>query len=190
MRVPDDVAWWQSIRDEAKRQFDTWKRSQNAFDEWIHTGAFDVGDGPDRLLYPLGRYVFPRSPSGVSIYRNMIEASRHPLNVFWFRNQVIDGGPWDYKPTWANRAFENFGNFNYGATGTAMFLSPRFLKREAGRNQVENNRSKPEWGSPGSRWNPWGGSGSYGDDPVDQWWIEQGVRFAENRGFGGMRSGL
>ena len=41
-----------------------------------------------------------------------------PLNLFWFRSQVQNKGPWDYKQY--SRGFEDFGNYNYGYTGAAM----------------------------------------------------------------------
>ncbi len=34
-----------------------------------------------------------------------------------------------------------------------------------------------EKGDPGPRWNPWGGYGSFGDDPADQAWISSGSQY-------------
>lgn len=49
--------------------------------------------------------------------------------------------------------------------------------KEAGKAQVKAGTSDPSWGSPGLRFYPHTGSGSFGDDPVDQYWIQQGVRY-------------
>jgi len=123
-----------------------------------------AGDCPD----------VPTAPPGVDIDRNIQEAERR-WNPFWFRKQVRNKGPWDYKQR--GPQYEDFGNFNYGATGTAFEFSERTLLREAGRAQVEASTSKPEWGDPGSRLNPWGGNPPYGDDPRDQVQIKKGIEY-------------
>jgi hypothetical protein len=48
----------------------------------------------------------------------------------WFRSQVTDFGPWDYKRQ--DSKYEDFGNFNYGATGAAFGFSEDTLLRMAG----------------------------------------------------------
>ena len=96
-------------------------------------------------------------------------------------NDVRTGKSWDYKQLGSE--YENFGNFNYGATGAAVGFSLRILKREAGRASLvameESKRKRYEelWGTPGSRLNPDGGTKSFGDDPKDQKWIERGFRY-------------
>ena len=42
----------------------------------------------------------------------------------WFYNQVKEGGPWDYK---RQGPYDDFGNFNYGATGGALFTEDELL---------------------------------------------------------------
>lgn len=113
-------------------------------------------------------------PPGVDINKNIEEAKRH-LDPRWFYDQVKNKGPWDYKQQ--GRQYQDFGNFNYGATGKAFGFSENTLLREAGRAQQKAGTSKPEWGNPGSRWNPFGGSGTYGDDPADAVLIQQGVQY-------------
>jgi hypothetical protein len=141
------------------------------------------GQYPADFVGPLGpndtRSRIPELPPGVDINAN-IEAARGQ-DVLWFQDQVRNDGPWDYKQqrTYPGQ-YEAGGNFNYGATGRALGLSERFLLREAGRAQQAAGTSLPEWGSPGSRWNPWGGSGSFGDDPGDQYWIRQGSQYYES----------
>ncbi|WLQ11865.1 RHS repeat-associated core domain-containing protein [Hahella aquimaris] len=118
----------------------------------------------------------PPSPVGTNIYLNIIVA-KGKLSPFWFYNQVRNRGPWDYKQQGAK--YQDFGNFHYGATGTALGFSSSTLYREAGRAQQSAGTSLPNWGEPGSRFNPWGGSPPYGDDPTDQAQIESGINFCE-----------
>jgi RHS repeat-associated protein len=119
----------------------------------------------------------PVGPPGVDVDANIKEARKH-VSPWWFRDQVKDKGPWDYKRKGKQGEYEAFGNFNYGATGAAMgIFSDRTLLREAGRNQIEKGNSKPEWGEPGSRLNPWGGTPPFGDDPEDQKWIKKGIEY-------------
>ena len=116
-------------------------------------------------------------PPDVDIKAN-INAAKKSFNPFWFRNQVRNKGPWDYKQR--GKQYESFGNFHYGVVGRAFGFSKNTLLREAGRAQQAAGTSKPEWGDPGFRFNPWGGSGSYGDDPNDQELIEEGVRYYDS----------
>lgn len=51
------------------------------------------------------------------------------LKLWWFIKQVRTGGPWDYKKN-GHPEMEHVGNFNYGATGTALGFSEQILKRE------------------------------------------------------------
>lgn len=125
------------------------------------------------------RIQIPVGPPGVDIDANINEAARHSFNVFWFRDQVRNKGPWDYKQH--GREYQRFGNFNYGATGRALGLPSSILLREAGRAQQEAGTSSPGWGQPGPRLNPWGGTGSFGDDPEDQYWIKEGIKYYEER---------
>ncbi|MEM7482379.1 MAG: polymorphic toxin type 44 domain-containing protein [Acidobacteriota bacterium] len=111
----------------------------------------------------------------------MEQAALHRLNVFWFRDQVRNKGPWDYKQQ--GRQYEDFGNFNYGATGRALGLPERLLLREAGRAQQAAGTSLQDWGEPGLRVNPFGGSGFFGDDPKDYHWIRLGYEYARRQGW-------
>jgi hypothetical protein len=100
----------------------------------------------------------------------------------WFKNQVQNKGPWDYKQQ--GKQYENFGNFNYGATGLALGFDETTLLREAGRAQQAAGTSKAEWNDPGWHMNPWGGEPPYGDDPDDQEQIKKGFEYyyARQRG--------
>jgi uncharacterized protein RhaS with RHS repeats len=86
-----------------------------------------------------------------------------------FFNSVRNGGRWDYKQQ--DRAYQDFGNFNYGATGYAVGLSRGVLLMGAGWAQSRAGTSKPEWGN-------WYGKAPYGDDPADQAMIKAGIQYA------------
>jgi RHS repeat-associated protein len=133
-----------------------------------------LGLGGESLLFTLPNGQQIQYPPGVDINGN-IEEAKHHLDPRWFYNQVKNNGPWDYKQQGSQ--YQEFGNFNYGATGSAFGFPTTTLLREAGRAQQSAGTSKPEWGNPGSRWNPFGGSGSYGDDPADAVLIQQGVQY-------------
>lgn len=108
-------------------------------------------------------------------------ASRYwsPLNLLWFRSQVQNKGPWDYKQY--SRGFQDFGNYNYGRTGAAMGLATDFLLGQAGRAQQAAGTSLPKWGSPGFQgFGGLGGTGSYGDDPRDQAMVKRGISDQRN----------
>ena len=66
-------------------------------------------------------------PSGASVAGNVAYAMAYQAThtkeetILWFRQQVQNKGIWDYKQNW--KEYENFGNFNYGAVGTALGMS-------------------------------------------------------------------
>jgi RHS repeat-associated protein len=106
---------------------------------------------------------------------NGARAAKQPLSLaglLWFRNQVRNGGPWDYKQL--NPGYQDFGNYNYGYAGTAMGLGSGVLLRQAGLAQIAAGTSRPEWGDPGT-FGAFGGKAPYGDDPVDQVYIAHGI---------------
>jgi hypothetical protein len=120
----------------------------------------------------------PLGPQGADIDAN-IEVAEQRLNPFWFEKQVQNKGPWDFKQQ--GRAYENFGNFHYGAVGAAMGVPEFVLLNEAGRAQRGADTSKPEWGESAPRYFPFFGEAPYGDDPRDQYWIKQGIDYYRNR---------
>lgn len=110
----------------------------------------------------------PPAPAGVSCPRN-IAMAQQSYNPFWFYNQVHSTGPWGHQ--WG-RQYLDFGNFNYGATGSAFGFSPFALYFGAGvQSQIAWGSQKPDyWGT------PWSGY-PYGNDPYDQYWIQQGIQY-------------
>jgi len=118
-------------------------------------------------------------PPGVNVPFNMEIAARLRDTIGGyevFRELVKTGGPWDYKnqPTaGAHPEYDQFGNFNFGATGTAMGLSPYVLDVGAGLAQPPHS----------------GGSGTpfitppYGDRAQDERMIHQGDAYAHSQGW-------
>ncbi|MDP3599334.1 MAG: polymorphic toxin type 44 domain-containing protein [Nitrospirota bacterium] len=108
----------------------------------------------------------PPGPSGASCPANIGQAQQS-YNPFWFYKQVDDIGPWDYKRQGIQ--YENFGNFNYGASGSAFGFPDQILYRMAGWAH-QRKGSMPGLGV-------WYGSYPYGDDPKDQQWIQRGIQY-------------
>jgi len=121
----------------------------------------------------------PPRPPNVSVDDNLREAQNH-IDPFWFRDQVRNKGPWDYKQR--DPLYQDFGNWNYGASGRAFGFSLRTLQREAGRAQIAAGTSRPQWGEPGKRSDPGGGKFPFGDDPTDSRQIDNGVQYCECMG--------
>jgi len=147
--------------------------------------ASGLKEYPDNFMGPLppgGYYtsqmiktacgMLPPMPPGMDMQQNMRQASSH-VDPWWFYNQVRNKGPWDYKQL--DPIYQDFGNWHYGVTCRSMGFSEDRCLREAGRGQQAAGTSQPNWGDPGWRFNPWGGTPPYGDDPEDAAWIKRGM---------------
>jgi RHS repeat-associated protein len=109
----------------------------------------------------------PPSPPGTSVDKNISTAAH--IGVVDFYNMVRNHGPWDYKQQGSQ--YQNFGNFNYGATAASQGSFPTtVIDRMAGWAQQRAGTSKPEWGGPL-------GSAPYGDDPADQQMVNAGIQY-------------
>ncbi|BDK27381.1 hypothetical protein FJMB80158_40320 [Enterobacter hormaechei] len=97
-----------------------------------------------------------------------------PLTYTWFYERVRNGGPWDYKQH--KRAYADFGNFHYGAVGYAACIPAKILLIAAGAAQWKAGTSRPEWGN-------FTGTPPFGDDPIDQFWIKQGIDYVKQHHF-------
>jgi hypothetical protein len=97
-----------------------------------------------------------------------------------FKELVPTAGQWDYKKIDPS-LYEPFGNFHFGAAGRAVGVPGPVLRQEAGRYQTQGSTANPEWGRPGIKYLPFTGSRTYGDDPIDQFWITQGSRYFDER---------
>lgn len=128
--------------------------------------------------------VLPILPEeGISLVnKNMREARFHGMSrnmalaqhYYWFYQQVRNHGPWYYKQR--DRSLANFGNFNYGATGLALGIPENTLLIAAGFAQSRAKTTKEKWGA-------WYDKPPYGDDPHDQFWIQQGIDYACQHGY-------
>lgn len=124
----------------------------------------------------------PPAPVGVRIDDNLKEAKErnkffNGANGFllgWFYTKVKNKGDWDYKQRGSQ--YQEFGNFNYGATGVAAGISTEILLRAAGAAQTVAGTSSEEFGK-------WWDSAPYGDDPMDQEWIKAGIDYAKSKGY-------
>src|SRR5439155_10722622 len=113
----------------------------------------------------------PPHPPTANVDQNMDEAGDH-WNPWWFKGQVQNFAPWDYKRQ--DLKYDDFGNFNYGAAGYEFGFSETRLLREAGRAQ--NAREK---GDPGWLLNTSGGAPPYGDDEQGQTYIKAALAYAK-----------
>ncbi len=117
-------------------------------------------------------------PEGIDIKKNIQLMRRYlPICKDLFLILVRPNGRWDYKTRGSQ--YEDFGNFNYGATGRACGFSEGVLLRAAGTVQIFFSKSRVEWGSPLDTHTSNGKQSSYGDDPRDQEMIRKGIKFYE-----------
>ncbi|GKS90702.1 hypothetical protein [Acidovorax sp. SUPP2539] len=86
--------------------------------------------------------LIPPAPPSIDIIRNM-SLAKDRVNPMWFRDMVKNKWPWDYKQQGA--IYQDFGNFNYGATGAAFGFYRSVLLQEAGRAQQAAGTSRAEW---------------------------------------------
>ena len=118
------------------------------------------------------------APRSADIFANYNRALQQRINsiipgknALWFKSQVENKGNWDYKQL--GKAYQAFGNFNFGFVAHAAGMGKDFSLRGAGLAQWRASTSIPAYGLPGL-------TGSYGDDPVDQYYIRQGYRAGFN----------
>jgi hypothetical protein len=78
---------------------------------------------------------------------------------------------WDYKQE--GKQYDDFGNFNYGATGAAFGFPDQVLKRAAGWAQSRSGNHT---------FGHWWGAAPYGDDPHDQEMIQKVIDFYKKEG--------
>lgn len=130
----------------------------------------------------------PPHPANADVDANMrlmkLAAGWNPLGKYpAFYLLVKTDGPWDYKnqPSHgANPQYDAFGNFNYGAAGTALGLDSYTLQNEAGLAQPLNSGGQ---GIPGHPGDPSSGTPPYGDRPQDNAQIRAGIAYAHSKGY-------
>ena len=154
-------------------------------------------DPSGMMLVSLATNLLPRPfpkirPDRVSLWDNCCEALKRQfsgdffgaMNALWFKRQVEDNGPWDFKRN--SPLYEEFGNYHFGFVAACANFSLYFALVQAGKNQIGNRRSDPKW-QPRRPRRPRSASSSlavfaeltplmwpYGDDPRDARWIEHG----------------
>ncbi len=125
--------------------------------------------------------LIPKAPVGVSVDANMkLIRSKFgkivgPGDYYQFYQMVRNKGVWDYKQRGSQ--FESFGNFNYGAVGTAAGIPAGILLNAAGCAQELAGTSTSNWGSCIM------GIPPYSDDPNDQKYIKLGIQYAKQKGY-------
>jgi RHS repeat-associated protein len=115
----------------------------------------------------------PAGPKGITSQQlsdqaklNGDEAAKHKHDLSWFYGMVKNKGQWDYKQH--DRAFQNFGNYNYGYVGTRAGIPAATLRSAAGYAQIR------------ARTSDWSFLPSAFDDPQDQMQINRGINDPKN----------
>jgi hypothetical protein len=135
----------------------------------------------------------PEHPASASVAANTSKAVKirwslaiEPIPLLrynWFYQNVRNKGPWDYKQQGKTlndfgrlqqSPYQDFGNFNFGATGAAAGIPLQILLRGAGWAQQRAGTSTPQWG----HW--YDLNGPFGDDPADQGVISAGHAYYQN----------
>jgi RHS repeat-associated protein len=130
------------------------------------------GDGPDFYAYvnndptdftdPLGLCCdVPAHPPDVNVEYNMSQAQTNGYR-WWFNTVGQWGGPWDYK-NWGGQKhpeWDDFGNFNAGATACALHFPLWITLRGAGWAKQRRMPNDPD----GNWWGTW----PYGNDAHKQ----------------------
>lgn len=104
--------------------------------------------------------------------RGEVQGMATPLTYLWFYQRVRNRGPWDYKQK--SRLWADFGNFHYGAVGYAACIPEKILHIAGGvAQEIAGTSDTKRWGHFYSNHLP------YGDDPIDQFWIQQGIDYVK-----------
>jgi hypothetical protein len=121
---------------------------------------------------PLGWDSVPLAPAGVSVDSNINVAQDYsylnPGADAAFVQLVRNHGLWDYKRQGSE--YEDFGNFNFGATAAAMGFPEYIAQNGAGIYQQLFGASRAGSGFPFFKW-------PYGDDKKDAGHIKDGYKY-------------
>jgi RHS repeat-associated protein len=139
-------------------------------------GGRFLSEDPIGILGGTNLYTYAHNSPAQSVDPNGTQQLAKQLWNPWDLKRLTLG-PGSFKAR-GRREYENFGNFHFGIVCAANPWIPwDYCLREAGRGQIDARTSRPEWGDPGSLWNPFGGTRPYGDDPRDQHWMELGKSY-------------
>jgi len=126
----------------------------------------------------------PAHPGYGNVNANMSAAKAAPFAIYSFYKLVRNHGPWDYKQAKnlndfgqiINQSpFEDFGNFNFGATAASLGLPLSVALRGAGYAGVKAQPGSTSWDAIKAAL----GSSPYGDAPQDQSMIINGYNFSK-----------
>ena len=127
-------------------------------EEKARNHCFGPPEGPPGVLAP---------EMAAQVKQNGDLAAQHdPTDLPWFKSQVENKKPWDYKQY--DPKFEDLGNYNYGYAGTRQGIPAPILRAGAGYAQIRAGTSKGHFVT------------SAFDDPKDQEQINRGIRDALN----------
>lgn len=132
-----------------------------------------------------GKIAFAKNLGSIGTMGNPISGMLDKgLKLRWFKKQVQNGGPWDFKNNAlkADKAagvlfagthyrYDMPGNFHYGFVGALAGFSATLLEAAAGKAQLDAGTSKPEF---------WCTSF---DDPEDNAYVGLGIRLAKSKAF-------
>jgi len=141
----------------------------------VNIYAYVLGD-PVNLVDPLGLAGTcpkpPLAPPGVNVNNNIDIAKDYswgnPFASLAFYVIVRSNGVWDYKRQGSQ--YEDFGNFNFGATAAAMDFPYYIAQNGAGIYQQLRGAAAAGQGFPVVKW-------PYGDDPTDAKQIQAGYDY-------------
>ncbi|HKY17838.1 MAG TPA: polymorphic toxin type 44 domain-containing protein [Rhizomicrobium sp.] len=133
--------------------------------------------GMQQPVMPTFRDPIPPAPPGVSVDENILRAQQ--FKSPWWKpaklakyELMLDlfptGHEMDYKKI--DGKYRDFGNFNYGAFGSALGLSPYELHSGAGYQQLKDKHWEVGYGVPGL-------VPPFGDNDADYKQIDAGIRY-------------
>jgi RHS repeat-associated protein len=118
----------------------------------------------------------PPHPGNANVDNNIWDAYFHTLDPTYYPkyfHRIIDGGDWDYK----TRGYDDFGNFNYGATLAAMGVPESIILRGAGAYKLYKDHKKNQ---PDPYGRPWDRNGPFGNEPDKNDVIQRGIDYYRN----------
>ena len=169
--------WYYADTEEAREEI-------SALAQKIRDNGYKITDCSEQANQELWK-------NGQDIYNLSLYYSRVTMGYLWY-TYVKNNGEWDYKVhlketdkkkvDWmpAEGYFlyygniisaADFGNINYGYTGTLLGLTPETLYKAGG--MVAPNPSKYEKDN------------YYSDSEIDHYWIKKGIEQANNQGYYG-----
>lgn len=109
----------------------------------IHYGTINKRDEADGFIDPnRSPLKIPTHPPDINIDANITKA-RESFNPYWFIEMVKPKGLWDYKRR--NPEYEDFGNFNFGATAKAFGFQEKWALQAAGIVQIYQHKARADF---------------------------------------------